>query len=195
MSTTPYRLDHLRRDGRLLTRFAHQLTVASGVPVGSRWNPSHSDPARAWQIAWWNGPTVALMRFLAADLAGSVVGVAIEDLQWSRTITPDAFALALITNVRAGRPPLGAHATCGQLMAALEQIDHPQRGTSRDVQLARRLARLGDHLEHGMVAFLQHYGLAGLGEGHLPVQGNLSVLRELQNDDGHNRLRGDSTSA
>jgi len=170
MSTTPYRLDHLRRDGRFVARFAHQLTVASGVPVGSRWCPVSDDPTKMWQIAWWNGPTVALMRFLAADLAGSVVGVDVENLQWNRTITPEAFALALIANVRAGHPPLGTHASCGQLMAALERIDHPQRGTSRDLELARRLVRLGDHLEHGMLAFLQQHGLAGLGEGSLLPQ-------------------------
>jgi hypothetical protein len=46
MSTTPYRLDRLRRDGRFVTRFAHQLTVASGVPVGACWNPAHHDPAK-----------------------------------------------------------------------------------------------------------------------------------------------------
>jgi hypothetical protein len=145
------------------------LTVAASVPVGSRWCPVRDDPTKTWQIAWWNGPTVALMRYLAADLAGSVVGVAIEDLQWNRTITPEAFALTLITNVRAGHPPLGKLASCGQLMAALEQLDHPQRGTSRDLELARRLARLGDHREHGMVAFLQQHGLAGLGNLAVPL--------------------------
>jgi hypothetical protein len=172
MSTTPYRPDHLRRDGRFVARFAHQLTVASGVPVGSHWCPVPDDPTKMWKIAWWNGPTVALMRFLAADLAGSVAGVDVENLQWSRSITPEAFALALIANVRAGRPPLGTLAGCGQLMAALEQVDHPERGTSRDLELAHRLARLGNHLEHGMLAFLEQHGLAGLEQGHLPAYSN-----------------------
>ncbi|TCC45766.1 hypothetical protein E0H75_29025 [Kribbella capetownensis] len=133
------------------------------------------------------------MRDLAADLRGSVVGIAVQDLRWSRVITPEAFALALIVNTRAGGSPLGAHATCGQLMAAIEEVDHPQRGTSRDLELARRLARLGDHLEHGMLRFLESYGLAGLGEGDLTPYGNLAVLCDLQNDDTRSRDRPQSS--
>jgi hypothetical protein len=77
---------HNRRpqaEARLVCRFAHQLTIRSGVTVGAR--RSMSGPSR-WQIVWYDGPTVITMRLHAADLGPAIVGIELDQLIWRRTI-------------------------------------------------------------------------------------------------------------
>ncbi|WP_165556179.1 hypothetical protein [Kribbella pittospori] len=53
MSNSFFRSDNLRRSGRFVARFAHQLSVESGTTVSARWNPVSPAPnsRSRWQIA------------------------------------------------------------------------------------------------------------------------------------------------
>ncbi|MFC0625632.1 hypothetical protein [Kribbella deserti] len=184
MTRLPVRTGRPNRDGRQISRFAHRLTVLTGVPVSLRWRPTTSPYwfGKDWQLVWSNGPTIARMRALAGKLAGHTGSVTVEHLQWSRCVLPSAFGLALIHNVRAGLPPLGDATSCNELLAQLDEIDYPEHGSPRDVLLAERLTRLGNHHEQDMLDFLTRYGLPGLGEGPLAPTSNLALLPQLQND-------------
>ena len=82
MSLFVKRISRPHSDARLVCRFAHQLTVRSGVTVGAR----RSATVRGqWQIVRYDGPTVIAMRRHAADLGRAVVGVDLDRLTWQRT--------------------------------------------------------------------------------------------------------------
>jgi hypothetical protein len=175
MSTVPFRSGSQRTQAQLMCRFAHQLSVVTETAVGARWMPAATPDE--WQIVWSDGPTVASMRQYAATLGNAVVGVDPGRLSWVRQIRIDTFALALVTNVRRGEPPLGTAATPAQLREALAHIDYPEWGTPRDVVLAARLVRVADRLETDMVRFLLEHGLAGLGETTPDAGANVIDLR------------------
>jgi hypothetical protein len=160
MSSVPLRSDELRRTGRFVGRFAHQLSVVADVPVGFRWNPCGSWSS-GWQIVWSDGPSLALMRYHAAALVGSVAGVDVERLQWQRDLSVTTIALELIRNVSAGLKPLGKHASPESLLAELATADYPERGHP-DREQARRLVALTDGLVPDMVRLLEAGGLYGL---------------------------------
>ncbi|TCC44781.1 hypothetical protein E0H73_45390 [Kribbella pittospori] len=111
------------------------------------------------------------MQYYANGLAGSIAGVEIESLQWTRRISAQTVGSVMIRNVRAGLPPLGRYADRHALVASLDTVDFPERGTSRDVRLGARLAQLGNHPERDMARFLSLHGLAGLGESSLESPG------------------------
>lgn len=184
MTLLPARPGRLSRDGRQVTRFAYRLGVLTGIDVGVRWRASTTPHrfGKDWQITWSNGPTVEKMRDLARRLADHTGSVNVDRLQWSRVVLPTAFGLALIRNLRAGRGALGDAPTYVELLASLDDVDYPEHGTARDVQLAERLARLGDQLEPNMLRFLETYGLPGLGEGEFTPGANITALARLQND-------------
>ncbi|TCC45547.1 hypothetical protein E0H73_44430 [Kribbella pittospori] len=58
-------------------------------------------------------------------LAGSIAGVEVESLQWTRRISTQAVGLAMIRNVRAGLPPLGRYADLDAVVASLDTMDFP----------------------------------------------------------------------
>jgi hypothetical protein len=177
MSTPFGRPDNVRQHGGYVIRFAHQLSVRAGTTVQSRWNSEQSATgAVGWQLVWWDGPTVALMRYVAAGLSGSIAGVDVAGLDWHRGISPRAAGLAMLRNLRRGLPPLGNHADCDGLILQLQCFDHPERATADEIQLADRLVRLGTKAPPEMAAYLERYGLAGLGEGRLPGYDNVFML-------------------
>jgi hypothetical protein len=163
MSTPIVRPGNARQHGPYVTRFAHQLSVRTGTTVQSRWNP-HAD----WQLVWVDGPTIALMRYVAAGLAGSVAGVEIGALDWHRTISTRAMALAMIRNVRRGLQPLGHSADCNGLSAELDGFDHPQRASAAEIRSADRLVRLGHRNEPEMACYLTRFGLGALDDDPRP---------------------------
>lgn len=81
MSTTVLRVCRPRDDARLVCRFAHQLTVRSGVTVAAR---RSMDVGVHWQIVWTDGPTVITMRRHASELGRALVGVDLDTLTWAR---------------------------------------------------------------------------------------------------------------
>jgi len=81
MNTKVLRISGPRGDAGLICRFAHQLTIRSGVAVSARPEPRcHGE----WQIVWVDGPTTEAMRQYAADLGPAVAGVDLDHLTWSR---------------------------------------------------------------------------------------------------------------
>jgi hypothetical protein len=155
------------------------LAAATGVPVEIRWDSSSLSADRprkwAWHVIWSDGPTVAAMRAKAEQHAADLTGVDADQLVYSRTVQPQAYALAMIRQVRFGRPPLGDHRTLWGLTDWLDNEPYPERGTPDELELAARLVRLSRGLEAGMVELLDRHGLAAL-TGSLDT-GNVTPIR------------------
>ena len=164
-----------RRNGRLL---AARMTAAAGVPVEVRWEASGASAHRArrwsWHVTWSDGPTVTQMR-QAAAAAVPGTGLAVEDLVWQRIVQARAWALAMIREVRSGRPARGRHRSLWLLGDQLWSTPYPERGTAEEVELADRLVRLGRGLEDEMAVLLDAHGLAVL-TGEI-TGGNVVALR------------------
>jgi hypothetical protein len=180
MSSVPLRSDEGRRSGRFVGRFAHQLSVATGVPVGFRRDPGRS-PADGWQIVWSDGPSVPLMRYHAAALIGSVAGVDVERLEWRREFSVTTIALALIRNVSTGLHPLGTFPDPECLTDSLAAVDYPEREQAGR-ELAARLVRLAGGVVPDMVRVLELDGLSGLENGQEAVVRTLRPRHPDQRD-------------
>lgn len=142
------------------------LAATTGVPVEVRWDSSSLSARRpgkwAWHVFWSDGPTTAGMRAKAEQAAVDLSGLDVDELVYSRIVQPGAYALAMIREVRRGRPPLGGHRTTSLLGYWLDNEPYPERGTPDEIELATRLVRLSRGLEPVMVDLLTEHGLAVL---------------------------------
>jgi hypothetical protein len=102
---------------RAASLLAEHLTTAAGLPVTIGWdNPSDRPGAGAWHVEWVDGPTVATMRALAAEHAQWVRPLDVTTLRHSRTLTPTAWAAALLAMAERGELP----ATASEAVALVE---------------------------------------------------------------------------
>lgn len=163
---------------RAARQLAQQLTAAAQVPVEIRWDSSGASNRRrggwAYHVDWSDGPTRTGMRQLvdklvdqaAGDAAGGVAdpvaGLDPGELVYVRTVQPAAVALAMLANLTAGRPALGGHRHVYALEQALDDVEHPERGTAEAHQLAARLGRLTAWNTDRMAELLDAHGLAAL---------------------------------
>jgi hypothetical protein len=158
---------------RAARQLAQRLTAAAGVPVEIRWDSSGASSRRgggwAYHVDWSDGPTRTGMRQLVDQLvdaaaagADPVAGLDPAELVYVRTVQPAAVALAMLSNVTAGRPALGGHRHGYALRLALDDVDHPERGTDEAHQLAARLGRLTGWDTDRMAELLDAHGLAAL---------------------------------
>jgi hypothetical protein len=116
------------------------LAAATGVPVEVRWGscvPSvHHPGGWAWHVFWSDGPTGAGMRAKAERAARTLPRVDAEQLGYGRTMRPRSYGLAMIRQVRLGRPSLGHHADLAAVAEWLRTEPYPERGDAADVELA-----------------------------------------------------------
>lgn len=131
------------------------INTGTGSSAGSRgWR---------WHVVWVDGPSETAMDAAAERvlrLRGS--DLAADTLAYLRTIPRLSVALAMVRNVRLGRPALGEHRTVWELEAALRAAEYPEQGSEEDRELAAALARITGYNEQRMPATLDQYGLAGL---------------------------------
>ena len=155
---------------RVAQQLAQRLTAEAGVRVEIRWDSSSASSRRpgkwAYHVDWSNGPTKTAMRELVerllAEVAGDPPGLEAAELVYLRTLQSEAVALAMIRSVHAGQPALGEHRHADALVWALDEVDHPERGTERERELAGRLGRLSDWNIDRMAELLDAHGLAAL---------------------------------
>ena len=91
-------------------------------------------------MSWLDGPTAAGMRAIAGRAAGEA-GFDPGELVYARGLSGRAYALAMIRQVRLGRPPLGDHGSVLALEDWLWTEPNPQRGSPRDLEFADRVIR------------------------------------------------------
>jgi hypothetical protein len=88
------------------------------------------------------------------------------ELRYARRISVRAHALAMLRQVRLGRPPLGEHGSVVELDDWLTSEPHPQRGTPEELALADRLVQLAGGTDllapSRMADLLTTHGLTGL---------------------------------
>jgi hypothetical protein len=159
---------------RAARQLAQRLTAAAQVPVEIRWDSSGASSRRgrgwAYHVDWSDGPTRTGMRDLvdqlvdqaAGDGADPIAGLDPAELVYVRTVQPAAVALAMLGNVTAGQPALGGRRHAYALERALEDVEHPERGTAEALQLATRLGRLSGWNTDRMAELLDKHGLAAL---------------------------------
>lgn len=148
------------------SRDAHRLQLRleteTGVRVQVRWDSSAGSRGGRWHVSWADGPTEASMRTHADRFAPDYPTLDPSALIYSRVVQPRSQALAMLRNVAAGDPPLGAHDHWQLLEQELDNLDYPERGTSDELALAGVLGRLSAYREAEMPEVLARYGLAGL---------------------------------
>ena len=155
---------------RVARQLAQRLTDRTGVQVEIRWDSSGASSRTrgrwAYHLDWPAGPTRAAMRELVdqvlPEVAGDPPALDRGELVYVRTMPPAAVALAMIANVQRGGPALGGHRHAHALEQALEEVDHPERGTAEAQELAGRLGRLTGWDTDRMAALLDGRGLAAL---------------------------------
>lgn len=143
-------------------RLKLRLETETGVPVQVRWESSADSHGWRWHVSWPDGPTEASMRTRADRFAPDYPTLDPSALIYSRVLQPRSQALAMLRNVMAGDPPLGAHAHRMLLEQELDNLDYPERGTSDELALAGVLGRLSADREADMPEVLARYGLVGL---------------------------------
>ena len=104
-------------------------------------------------MSWLDGPTAARMRGIAERAAGEA-GFDPDELVYARGLSGRPYALAMIRQVRLGRPPLGDHGSVLALEDWLWTEGNPQRGSAGDLEFADRVVRDtgGHHVRIGWSA-------------------------------------------
>lgn len=106
---------------RAATDLAFRLHDRLGIRITIGWDRPAGPRPGAWLIEWTDGPTVATVRALAADLVHSCRPLTTDALRFTRMHSIHATAAALLTLAARGElPPRPATAT---LMAEHELID------------------------------------------------------------------------
>jgi hypothetical protein len=166
---------------RTAGQLAARLSAETGVPVQVRWDSSGTSARRgrggwAWHVDWSDGPTRDQMRDVVDRVAGDYPAIDAGELVYQRMIQPAAVALAMIRNLRAGRPPLGEHRHEVTFWQQLhDEVPYPERGTDEEQDLADRLGRLTKWADHEMAELLATHGLGAL-TGDLPGDGTVVPL-------------------
>lgn len=154
-----------RRSGRPVSRsraarqLAERLTTETGTTVEVTWDAVFD--GWAWHVQWSDGPTAEQMRKVVDRVAPDYPAFEASTLGYLRDLRTQTLALALIVNVRAGRPALDGHRTHEALHDTLRlTVAYPERaGDEQDQTLAHRLTRWP---EHDWVTLLDTHGLAAL---------------------------------
>lgn len=145
---------HLRR----------RLEMETAVGVDVVWDKWPGNSGWSWLVCWSDGPTVPAMRAIAERALRDIGGIDADAARYARMLSQRAIALAMIRQVRLGRPPLGCHHDLSAFLDSLDAESYPEQSSDEDLAAAERLARRCDWLDWRMAEILTRDGLAAIGE-------------------------------
>ena len=154
MSTRTRAARHVRR----------RLEMETRVGVEVVWDKQSGSDGWCWQVHWSDGPTESAMRAMAERALHEIGSLAPERLRYARLLTQPTIALAMIRQLRLGRPPLGEHRDLESFLDALDTESYPEHGSDEELAAAERLGALSDWLDWRMAEILARAGLVAIAE-------------------------------
>jgi hypothetical protein len=134
------------------------------VGVEVIWDKPTGRGGWCWQVRWSDGPSVPAMRVMAERALHEIGSLAPDGLRYARLLTQPTIALAMIRQLRLGRPPLGEHGDLESFLDALDNESYPEHGCDEELAAAERLGGLSDWLDWRMAEILAQAGLAAIAE-------------------------------